>query len=452
MADVALPSVATATPAAADTVAGVQGGAVKRFAVSNLAKVGSFTQAGAGAVARTVESKLQDAVSVKDFGGVGDGVTDDSAAVLAASAQAVAVGGEVSFGGGVWLIKSALLFTSAHDGLRWNLAGGTIKKGFSGDLASFTDTKNFSILGTGTIDGQHGTYTGKGFIFSGVSDNPSFGPGIKFVAFTDSHIECGINAGKRARILCNFLPGTGQTDFRAVHFVGTDTGAMQRSLIGCNIPSGYVDLDGTQDTIIDSCVFRRVEISSACSITQISNSLWGNYGVAMTIDGVNTVINGCRFSGDVTLSSTMTGVFAGNIQTSGAFTNNSIASTTIVLHRNGESPSLMRIGKHILDLSPSVGYTVPRFFAVSAGDADYNWNLGTGNIIRYASTLTANRTVNLSTASVTNGAIVRVVRTAADSGGPWTVSVGGLKALSANQWCELFYNGSAWQLGAFGSL
>lgn len=40
----------------------------------------NFLQAGTGAVTRTVQAKLRDVVSVKDFGAVGDGVTDDRTA------------------------------------------------------------------------------------------------------------------------------------------------------------------------------------------------------------------------------------------------------------------------------------------------------------------------------------------------------------------------------------
>jgi hypothetical protein len=61
----------------------------------------SFTQAGGG-TARTVDSKLKDVVSVKDFGAVGNGTTDDSAAVQAA----INTGKSVAFEKATYLIKN----------------------------------------------------------------------------------------------------------------------------------------------------------------------------------------------------------------------------------------------------------------------------------------------------------------------------------------------------------
>jgi len=71
----------------------------------------SYTPSGAGAVATTVQSKLRESVSVKDFGAVGDGVTDDTAAIQAAHDALPTYGGEIVVPYGSYLFSSTLAFT-----------------------------------------------------------------------------------------------------------------------------------------------------------------------------------------------------------------------------------------------------------------------------------------------------------------------------------------------------
>lgn len=65
-------------------------------AVGNSANV-SFIQNALGAVRRTSQSKMADFVSVKDFGAVGDGVTDDTSAIMAAIATGIDVYAPVGY-------------------------------------------------------------------------------------------------------------------------------------------------------------------------------------------------------------------------------------------------------------------------------------------------------------------------------------------------------------------
>jgi hypothetical protein len=71
------------------------------------------TRAESGATAVPVLNKLRDIVSIKDFGAVGDGVTDDSAALTAAIASFTNGGGTVFFPQGEYIINSAVLIDPA---------------------------------------------------------------------------------------------------------------------------------------------------------------------------------------------------------------------------------------------------------------------------------------------------------------------------------------------------
>jgi hypothetical protein len=73
----------------------------------------TFIQAGPGAVQRTAQNKMRETVSVKDFGAVGNGVTDDSAAAALAVSYASVNNKKLYWPAGNYLIGTKLTLSSS---------------------------------------------------------------------------------------------------------------------------------------------------------------------------------------------------------------------------------------------------------------------------------------------------------------------------------------------------
>lgn len=105
------------TPVDADELGLVDSAAswgLKKLTWANLkAAVVAFVQAGTGAIARTLQDKARESVSVLDFGAVGDGVADDTAAFQAAHDALPANGGKIYAPPGTYKLSTAVTFTKA---------------------------------------------------------------------------------------------------------------------------------------------------------------------------------------------------------------------------------------------------------------------------------------------------------------------------------------------------
>lgn len=86
----------------------LQNGVTKKASIDQF----GFLPAGTNAVTRTIQDKLRDVVSVKDFGAVGDGVTDDTAAIQAAINAAATFGVTGNFGAAVYFPSGRYIVSS----------------------------------------------------------------------------------------------------------------------------------------------------------------------------------------------------------------------------------------------------------------------------------------------------------------------------------------------------
>jgi hypothetical protein len=145
------------------------------------AATGTFLQAGANAAPRTIAAKLQETVSAKDFGALGNGAADDAPAIQRAIDHVQSLGGGIVYvPAGKYRLYATLDITKAN----------TVLKGAGGD--------SYHDYGT-TVDGAtiFEWWGAAGETVVKVRTPPNLASGSKIVGsgITDVDIKCRILAG-----------------------------------------------------------------------------------------------------------------------------------------------------------------------------------------------------------------------------------------------------------------
>lgn len=164
---------------------------VAAYAASGGSNLIGFIQGGASAVATTVQAKLRETISVKDFGAVGDDSHDDTTNIQAAINYANSIGGDVYFPAGTYKISNTLLIDNSTS------VSGFDKASVYGDSSASVQIRgiagNFDMLEItgGSVDaGVHSHQVIRGLFF--VKDDRQGalikGDNLAFISFED--ISC----------------------------------------------------------------------------------------------------------------------------------------------------------------------------------------------------------------------------------------------------------------------
>jgi hypothetical protein len=229
-----------------------------------LASKSSFTQSGTGATARTVENKLKDTVSVKDFGAVGNGVADDTTAIQAAidaiSAQSLSVlyskGGTVYFPSGKYRTTNTIYLTKGIK-LLGTIAGSSFA--FSNSPSETTPgstiVADFNTANKIVIDSVgHIVATGLRPSSTTVVTGGQVGGNLIYATHSAAvhNIRIAVNAGSTQPLTGIRMAGSPGFQIESVEITGVKHGIIVNaswgaSISNVNIVSDYVGLALTND-------------------------------------------------------------------------------------------------------------------------------------------------------------------------------------------------------------
>ncbi|PMY71919.1 MULTISPECIES: glycosyl hydrolase family 28-related protein [unclassified Pseudomonas] len=256
--------------------------------------------------AETVGAALKNAMrkNVRGFGAVGDGVTDDTAAVKAAIAAAGPYGLVVFDEAGEYLVKEVLV---QQIGQQWVGQGGQrsarLKKGFNGDLVVMANQGAISDL---TLNNNGTNYTGRGiFVPSGFSQTLFR---VRSVQSKGPSLEFAQDAGGGCNVII-FEGDTIDQDVVGAIKIAGDTGPHPRMFSGIWLSGGILDIASPgagNGCSMSNFYIKNIKTAGPAAggtaLMHFSNGRVASIADTTTLSGSDITLVGVAFSGPVVLA------------------------------------------------------------------------------------------------------------------------------------------------------
>lgn len=248
-----------------------------------------------GAVPRTQHEINATVLSIMDFGAVGDGVTDDTAAIQAAIDAATAPSPSIRAKLYVpvpdgpdyfYKITAPLVVNNNFLTIEFASTLAIFKKFFNGEIFRIVGGE-VELLRCG-IDGNGGTYTGGGIRLANASAISFKLINARITETLSSPILIEPNAGALAKFIGGMLQpfGASATGTPAISMTGADTSPANRKLLGFSTGGAPIaDCTGAETMQIEAC-------DGSLIITSATSKKVSAVGNRMQTGGTNCTIAG----------------------------------------------------------------------------------------------------------------------------------------------------------------
>jgi hypothetical protein len=216
----------------------------------------TYSEGGTGAITQTVAAKLQQIISVKDFGAKGDGVTDDTAAIQAAiNAAMTGTGANVYFPNGTYQVSSTLNIPNLVNGKSvFYGSGAVINSTFNGVLFNneslWVSFRDLTLSGPGKANAN--SIGVQGTMYDWYFENVSvfnFAIGIRANGGSHLYLKCFFGSNGKCIWPSNFA---NIISIDSCYFSSSDYGLYVPNNFGPG-PVGYVAQVSIYNTAMEVC-------------------------------------------------------------------------------------------------------------------------------------------------------------------------------------------------------